>query len=132
MKTLFFALFLGLILSGNVFAKKAEITSTWYGGTMDLEFVDGQGCQFACSSPFTASYHVHRDTSLGLQLLVGDDTVNLGTWLVPDDSNGTKTWYSGCFLIPVGEEWSMVWTLDNTRRDRVIDASEAWSGTCEP
>lgn len=132
MKTLFITLILGLILSGNVFAKKAEITSAWYGGRMDLETVDGQGCMFACSSPFTASYHVHRDTSLGLQLITGDDTVNLGSWLLTDDSNGTVTWHSGCFLIPAGAEWSMVWTLDSTRKDRVIDAREAWSGVCEP
>ena len=132
MKTLLIAFFLGLLLSGNVYAKKTEITSTWNGGEMTLGSKDGQGCMFAGSSPFSASYHVHRNAALGLQLMVGDEVTSLGTWILPNRSNGTVTWYSGCIFIPFGEDWSMVWTLESTTRGRVLDAEEVLSGTCEP
>jgi len=133
MKTLLVAFLLGLILSTNAYAKKPEITAVWLGGDMAIDFCDEHGCTFACESPFHVSYYVRKDTSLGLKLLIGDDDViSLGSWVIPNDTSGTTTWYSGCFCIPFGEEWSMVWTLESTKTGRVIDAEEALSGICEP
>lgn len=133
MKTLLVAILLGLILSTNVYAKKPEITAVWLGGEMVLDFCDDKGCTFACESPFHVSYYVSKDTALGLQLIIGDqDVISLGSWALPDYTRGTTTWYSGCFCIPAGQEWSMVWTLESTKNGRVIDAEEALSGICEP
>lgn len=133
MKTLLIALILGLCLSANVHAKKTEITAVWQGGDVVLQSCDSMGCTFACDSAFMASYYANKDAALSLQLLIGDDeALSLASWVLPDDTRGTITWRSGCFCIPLGEHFSMVWTLENTRNGRIIDAEEALSGYCEP
>lgn len=133
MKMLFIALTLGIILSTNVHAKKSEITAVWQGGDVTLQSCDGLGCTFACDSAFMASYHAHRDNALSLQLLIGDeDPLTLDGWVLTDDSNGTKIWQSGCFCIPLGDDFSMVWVLESTKTGRIVDAEEALSGTCQP
>ena len=133
MKTLLAALIIGLFLSTNVHAKKTEITAVWQGGDVVLQSCDSMGCTFGCDSAFMASYYAHKDTALSLQLLIGEgEAVSLGSWVLPYDTRGTITWNSGCFCIPLYEHFSMVWTLENTRTGRIIDAEEALTGYCEP
>ena len=133
MKTLLIALCLGLVLSTNVLAKKAQITSTWDGGDMAVEILEDQSCKYACLSTFYVSYHIHRDTSLGLQLLVGDGVSSLETWVLQDNQSGTRYWTSGCFVVPAGETLSLVWVLENTKRvGKIIDAEEVFTTTCNP
>lgn len=131
MKRLFALLALTALLSPNVFAGKAEITHVWSGGDVVLNSCDEMGCTFACDSAFMASYYAHKDTSLNLQLIIDDtDTIALRSWMLRPAANGTVMWNSGCFCIPEGSEFSLVWTMESTKNGRIIDAQEAYSGAC--
>lgn len=133
---LLFALILSLVLSPDVLAKKPQITSTWSWdsrGELDVEIDDGQSCKFACSTVFGVSFHIHRDTSLGLLLLTGDDVEPIYTRPLPDNVNMSIQRFPGCLEVPAGETFSLVWVLESTKRNRrIIDAEEVYAGTCSP
>jgi len=128
------AIISGLVFSTSAFAGKARITSTWDNtGDLSVEVVDAKSCKYACSSTFFVTYQVHRNTSLGLQLLVGDQVSSLKTWLLQNNESGWRYWDAGCFVIPAGETFSLVWVLESTRRNRrIIDAEEVYTGVCNP
>lgn len=133
MKTLLAVLALGLLLSTNAYARKAEITIVWYGGDVTMQSCDETSCTFGCDTAFMASYFAHKDAALSLQLMVGEEeTVTLASWLLRPYNHATVIWNSGCFTIPIGSDFSMVWVMENTKTGRILDAVEALSGTCEP
>ena len=131
MKRLFALLALSALFPSTVLADKAEITHVWSGGDVVMHSCDEMGCTFACDSAFRASYYAHKDTALNLQLIFDDEnTIALRTWLPQPHTPGTVIWNSGCFCIPEGSEFSLVWTMENMKTGRIIDAAEAYSGSC--
>jgi hypothetical protein len=131
MKRFFTLLALTVLLLPNAYADKAEITHVWSGGDMVLNSCDEMGCTFACDSAFMASFYAHKDMSLNLQLIIDDtDTIALRSWMLRPDTPGTVMWSSGCFCIPEGSEFSLVWTMESTKNGRIIDAQEAFAGSC--
>lgn len=133
MKTMLAILALTLFLSTNAYADKAEIAIVWSGGDVTLHSCDEMGCTFACDTAFMATAYAHKDNALSLQLIIDEeDAITLTSYVLPESSLSTRIWNSGCFCIPESSDFSMVWVLENTKTGRIIDAEEAYSGTCIP
>ena len=133
MKTMLAILVLAFFLSTSAYADKAEIAIVWSGSNVVLHSCDEMGCTFACDTAFMATAYAHKDTALSLQLIIDDeDTLTLASYVLPAASLTTRIWNSGCFCIPEGSDFSMVWVLESTKNGRIIDAEEAYSGTCIP
>lgn len=130
MKILLTVLFLSMVFSASVHAKKVKINSSTV-GTVHLIEAEG-GCIYQCvDRSFVVSYHVHKGVSVGLKLLMGEEVISVYTTDMTRAHNGSKNWCRGDFFVPSGQEWTLLWVLERGRtKSHIIDAEEMASGTC--
>jgi hypothetical protein len=91
-------------------------------------------CRYVCGSGsrFMVIVHAHKSQSVALQLLSGDEVRSLYTRSFSKDFDGGAAWCGGTIDMPVGTDWSIIWTLESNRgKGRIIDAVEVTSGSCQ-
>ena len=132
MKILLIVLFLSMVFSASVQAKKVQINHSKPGSVYLIASEDG--CTYQCvDNSFVVSYHVHKGVSVGLKLLYGEEVIDVSTTDMTRTHNGAKNWCRGDFYGPSGQEWSLLWVLERGRtKTHVIDAVEMAVGTCPP
>lgn len=132
MKILLTVLFLGLVFSANVHAKKVQIT-TATAGTV-YENVKQDSCLYECiDRSFGVSYHVHPRITVALKLLYGDVVEDVSKRDIDRAHNGGFTWCRDSFSVPRGQDWTLAWVIERgSKKSHIIDAREMAFGTCSP